>query len=156
MDFPALLPHGLHPTTWAVLEAMCVKGIPLSTSRPTLLAGLRALVDRLVAEGVTGELWVDGSFLTQKIDPADVDIVLHLSPTTFTSGTATLQDLLRRIGSRDAAIRADVRSQYHCDSYLCFDVPPVPRAYWEGQFGRDRDGKPKGIAVLSIPGGLQP
>lgn len=155
MDFPALLPQGLHPKTWAEIEAMCVTGIPLSTSRPTLLAGLRALVDRLVAEGVVGDLWIDGSFVTQKLEPADVDIVLHLSPATFTGGTPTMQDFLRWIGSSDLAVRAQVKAQYHCDSYLCFDVPPVPRDYWERQFGRDRDGNLKGIAVLPIPGGVQ-
>src|SRR5262245_28434346 len=126
MDFPPLLPQGLHAKTWAEIEAMCVTGIPLSTSRPTLLAGLRALVDRLMAVGVTGELWIDGSFVTQKLEPADVDIVLHLTPAAFSNGGQALQALLRWIGSGDAAIRAQVKQQFHCDVYLCFDYPPVP------------------------------
>jgi hypothetical protein len=33
--------------------------------------GLKQFVERLIAASVPGEVWADGSFLTQKIDPED-------------------------------------------------------------------------------------
>ncbi len=35
------------------------------------MAGLEAVIKRLVDTRIEGELWIDGSFLTEKIDPGD-------------------------------------------------------------------------------------
>jgi hypothetical protein len=69
-DFPPLLPEGLHPTTIAELRELCVAGFPLSNGRERIMAGLEAVVQRLEQEGIVGDLWVDGSFMTQAIEPA--------------------------------------------------------------------------------------
>jgi hypothetical protein len=90
-----------------------------------------------------------------RFEPRCLSRVVPETPATFTNGGQAMQDFLRWIGSSDGAIRVQVEAQYHCDAYLCFDTPPVPRAYWERQFGRDRAGQEKGIAVLAIPGGVQ-
>ena len=43
------------------------------------MAGLRNMVQKLEAEGIEADLWVNGSFLTKKIDPEDADIALRIS-----------------------------------------------------------------------------
>ena len=81
-DFPPLLADGLKVRTLEEIDALCVDAFPLSSTRKRLMAGLRAMVDRLVDVGIQGNLWIDGSFLTTKTDPDDVDIVLELSQAT--------------------------------------------------------------------------
>lgn len=163
MEYPPLLPAGLHVKTWAELQTMCVDGMPLSPNRAALIAGLRRIVDRLCAEGITGDLWIDGSFLTEKLEPGDIDLVLALAPDSYMGGTPNQRQLIEWLGSDNAAVRAQTKQDHHCDTYIFFEVAPGhplypgfdPRTYWANQFGRDRNNGPKGIAVLSIPGGVQ-
>ena len=49
------------------------------------MVGLRAMVGLLTADGIRGNLWIDGSFVTKKLEPDDVDVVLEISePTEIT------------------------------------------------------------------------
>ena len=64
--------------TVAQLRSLCVTAFPLSTTRADVMEGLQSVVGRLERERVYGELWIDGSFLTNKINPNDVDVVLPL------------------------------------------------------------------------------
>ena len=50
----------------------------LSRTRATIMRGFWILIGILQRHGIPGEVWVDGSFLTEKIDPRDVDILLVL------------------------------------------------------------------------------
>ena len=78
-EFSPLLPVGLHPKTLDEMEVICVHGFHLSTTRFTIMNGLRLMVQELEQAGIQGDLWINGSFLTVKIDPEDVDIALRIS-----------------------------------------------------------------------------
>jgi hypothetical protein len=52
--------------------------LPLSASRRVIFTGLVTFVQTLEAAKVPGELWLDGSFLTEKINPKDVDVILKV------------------------------------------------------------------------------
>jgi hypothetical protein len=75
-EYPPLLPPELRPFSIPELRALCVDGFPLSDTRDLIISCLEHVIAVLDAAGVVGSLWVDGSFLTQKIDPEDVDTVL--------------------------------------------------------------------------------
>ena len=75
-EFPPLLGPGLHPFSWLELRAACVDAFPLSQTRLEIFTGLEEVIRELQRLGITGELWLDGSFLTRKIDPDDIDLVL--------------------------------------------------------------------------------
>ena len=156
-DYPPLLADGLHPRTIEEVQALSVDAFPLSTSRARLMAGLRAMVDLLTADGIQGDLWVDGSFLTGKIDPEDIDVVLELSLATANGATPDQADRLRWLTSQADADVAQKRNDYACDCYAFLEVPGIPsnRGYWLRQFGRDRSNTPKGIVVLQINGGVR-
>lgn len=162
MDYPPLLAPGLHPRTWNELEQLCVTDFPLSQSRALIFAGLRRIVDLLVNAGVRGELWVDGSYLSRKIEPGDVDIVLNVDLGFLAGASVAQQAMISGFNSSDRTLRAEIKRDYSCDSYFFCDVPighPLypgidMRQYWLSQFGSDRSGNAKGIAVLSIPGGV--
>jgi len=103
--------------------------------------------------GVQGELWIDGSFLTQKVDPQDVDIVLRTT-STFLAGANPAQRLAIE------GVRLNLSNVSLCDSYVLFEFPQGDPnfgqgqwmvAYWIKQFGFSRDENLKGIAVLALP-----
>ena len=65
------------------LKSMVVDKFPLSKRRQELWNNLVKIVDKLKALKVPCKIWGDGSFLTEKIDPSDVDFVVDVACTRF-------------------------------------------------------------------------
>ena len=152
-EFPPLLPTGLHTMTIPALRQMCSGNFPLSATRADTMAGLEQITDRLHNDAIVGEIWVDGSFLTEKIDPADVDIVLRIQADVYDNGTPQQRAAIDWLDS-------DLKGSHHCDSYFFMEYPPGHRLhsfgqdmydYWMRQWGVARDNVMKGIAVLLLP-----
>ncbi len=62
------LPPGVHWTTWEEF----VQRFGANAHRQTLLAGLRAVLENLRQAGCN-EVYIDGSFVTSKVEPQDFD-----------------------------------------------------------------------------------
>jgi hypothetical protein len=133
------------------LRAMCVAAFPLSTTRPPIMDGVEQVVNRLIGAGVKGHLWVDGSFLTEKIDPNDVDCVLPFD--------AAIQRGTPEGDAIEWLAVSPQRAQFYCDAY-CFPVYPnghplyahgvMAATYWVRQFGWSRGQDVKGIATVRL------
>jgi hypothetical protein len=122
------------------------------------MAGLEAVVQRLEQEAIVGDLWVDGSFMTEAIDPADVDVVLFVSPEFYDGATVDQQGFLQNwFGPYGPSV------DHECHAFLACEFPqghpqhvPEMREYWLRQYGTGHDEvSPKGIAVVAVGGGLQ-
>ena len=90
-DLPSLYPLGFHPLTLGEVERACVEAFPLSRSRRTIMDGLHDFHRLLVTSGVVGNLWLDGSFTTEKIDPKDVDLVLMCKAELYDEGSPAVR-----------------------------------------------------------------
>lgn len=154
-DFPAIFPLGFHDLTLDGLEQVCVDSFSLSVSRRPIMDGLREFVKTLTDAGQAGKLWVDGSFLTEKIDPDDVDVVLPCDGQSYNSGPPEYRKMV------DWVI-ANQKATLKCDSYVFFEYPqgaPLHvegewwRVYWHAKWGFSREEDPKGIVVISFGGG---
>lgn len=154
-DFPPLLPPGRHDMSLEGLRALCVTSFPLSTTRSRIMAGLEAIVAKLESEGIVGELWIDGSFLTHKMDPADADLVLRVEAEVYDNGTDEQRETIDWLGS-------NLSSSHRCDSYVFLVWPHAHpnywigeymEAYWMRQWGFSRELTMKGIAVVLLSGG---
>lgn len=150
-----MFPAGFHPLSLDDIEQVCVDLFPLSTTRQTIMNGLRAFVQRLVDDGVEGQLWIDGSFLTEKIDPKDVDVLLRYDGAAFNVGPPALQDTVRWV-------IANQKHTLFCDCYVLMEYPPGHAlhtegvwwySYWHRQYGFSREIDPKGIVVIDLGNG---
>jgi hypothetical protein len=74
-EYPPLLAAGLHPKTIAELRVMCVDAFPLSTRRDPIMQALQSMLTSLSVALLRADVWVDGSFVTEKIEPDDVDLL---------------------------------------------------------------------------------
>jgi hypothetical protein len=153
-DFPSLFPLGFHPLSLEEVARVCVDLFPLSGTRATLMHGLEQFVQHLVAAGVVCDVWIDGSFLTEKIDPADVDVIVRCDHTIYDAGTTEQRDAL------DWVIE-NQKVTLRCDSYALFNYTaghPLHTegewwySYWLVKWGFNRVEDPKGIAVISLSG----
>ena len=92
------------------------------------------------------KVWLDGSFISQKPDPNDVDIVIFISYWTFRNSREMLDKL------SDSFIYLDVKwipiSDMTDDLSLAIDA--LERMKWFVLFSSDRNGLPKGFINLKI------
>jgi hypothetical protein len=152
-EFPPLLPAGFWPITVAHLRQRCVTAFPASVTRRGVMEGIERLIAALSAAGIVGELWIDGSFATEKIDAADADVLLRVSSDIY---------------DRDPAKRAVIDwatdegryLDHSCDSYRWIEyqaghpsyaTSESDRGYWTNWFGKSRNGVLKGIIVIELP-----
>lgn len=151
-EFPPLLAEGLHSMLPEQMRQLCVTKFPLSTAREPIMIGLERLIGELASRSVSTDVWVDGSFVTEKINPADVDVVLCTDGRVYDEGTDQQRALLH-------TVNANLKEDLGCDSYLFLEYPqghPLYeegrrlREYWLRQFGVSRSGEPKGIAVIEV------
>jgi hypothetical protein len=121
------------------------------------MAGLEAVVQQFVAVGIVAELWVDGSFLTEKVDPQDVDASLRIASEMWDNASTEQRRILEWLAG------ADLKVPYGCDLYLWIDYPEAHPDYWVGQYMQaywmrqwsfSRGQEFKGIAVLRLPEGV--
>lgn len=129
---------------------------PDSTTRAELMAGLEGVLRRIESAAVPCEIWVDGSFLTEEVDPDDVDIVIWVDGDLIDHPPTV--DALNTIEFLDS----DLRTQYGCDNHLLplyrEDHPAAChnegfRSHFRRVFGSSlASQRPKGIAVVSIGG----
>ena len=101
--------------------------------------------------GVSCEVWVNGSFMTHKADPKDVDLVIRVEWAEIENNPAN-----------EATIqwaKQDHSGHLGCDSYVLIEYPETHpeyasslalRSYWRGQFGFNRANEVKGIAVVKV------
>ena len=117
------------------------------------MRALEAMCTAISVALIRAEVWVDGSFLTQKIEPDDVDLLVTLDA-QYVNGTPQQQEVINRVASQGFNLPVQ------CDSYLHFKYPEAHplywtsefmRAYWIRQFGFSRSDHLKGLAVIRTP-----
>ncbi len=163
-EYPPLLPLGFHDKTIQELRALCVDSFKEkgSSTREGIMDGLQFVVQRLVSSGIIGEIWVDGSFVTHKIDPDDVDILLMVDGKFFDNASAQQKEVMKWV-------QANLKDPHLCDSkfWVSYDrshpdyaVSEWWHAYWLKMFGFYRDDGPnayetKGMVRLLLPACMQ-
>ena len=155
LEYPPLLGPGMHEMTLREVRQVCVDDFPLSTSRDDIMTQLEQMFDLFSQNGVACCVWLDGSFMTHKINPCDVDLVVCVP-----------SDFADNCNSEQLAVLGDVASNLkrsnkctRCDTFLCMvpqDSDPmflqwIDRLdYWKRWFGHSRTGVPKGIATVQV------
>ena len=151
LSFPGLLPAGFHIKTLEEVKKLCVENFPSSTTRPAIFNSfIENFIDPLCRIGFMCDIWVDGSFITEKENPEDVDLVIEYDNTK--NYTPTQRDAIQ-IFLQTSVANPDFKCRCLCDVYTVATQDQINVAYWMGQFGFNRDRNPKGLAVIQINGG---
>jgi hypothetical protein len=128
------------------IHARFVLPFPNDFSRPRLYNNLARWIEDLRAARIGATLWVNGSFVTTKPNPADLDCVLW-NP-AFLDDIGTPHELLRLTNSDDlrTCYQMDFRVEIPHPRYLLHR-----QAYWKGLFGFQHDGvSAKGFVEIEI------
>lgn len=144
-DHPPLLPPGIHVMTLGDLRGMAAS-TRHGPRRTALQDGLEAFTRAMLSLIQDMEIYVDGSYLTIKDDPDDIDIVVFIDKSHINALSDADFDELQRLMSRDLA-----RVKYGLDLYTEPLGDTHKRAYWRGVFGFAHDETTaKGFAWIKL------
>lgn len=142
-DFTPLLPAGFHPMDWEAMRALCAT----NGARALMADALGRFIAELRSFGLVGTLWLDGSFVTLKPTPSDIDLLVLPDRECLEAArphAARLQELFGP--ERHAA-----KSLYGCDAYWVDPGNVGRRGYWRDLFGFCHDDiTPKGVIELPL------
>lgn len=143
-EFPPLLAPGFRDLTVEELRALCA---PASSSgrRQYLFARFCDLLALLARLGIPIEIWLDGSFLTEKQEPDDIDLVV-----LFSSDDANRLSPVDRLWLQGVFNAKIAKARFGCHPFFCPLDDDILRADWAEFFGKSRDGTPKGLAKLRL------
>lgn len=138
-DYPPVLRAGIHPMTLDKIRDTFVAPLPEATSRLRMFSMFEQWFFRLRQLNVTGTLWIDGSFVTRKPNPNDLDCVLWHP--AFDCPVSEVSEE-RKIEVRSMIDHAAAKAVFGIDLYIETPLPAdkmAREAYWRGLFGFQHD-----------------
>lgn len=147
--FPPLLSPGFHDLDDAQVKSLCVDAFPESVRRSMLYCNYIQLVSdiRNINKQFNCfiEVWVDGSFTTEKPEPDDIDILLVIDSNRLNLVPVMFQPQIEKFLNRQY-----IKHNYKIDLLLLEHGKYEDRMHWRGVFGHDREDTPKGIVRISL------
>lgn len=149
--------QGFHQMTVEQLRELCVRKFPGSTVRGEIMAGFEAIYERAISVCLEGVAWVDGSFLTEKIEPGDIDFIILTDSRFYDEGTSEQKQFIDwMIDNED-----EPKKSFYCHTDVVLLYPSSSpwhslnesnKKHWqENVYGFSVATKePKGIVVVSI------
>ncbi|SDL24346.1 DUF6932 family protein [Kriegella aquimaris] len=132
-----LLPQGIH---WATLDDIKEK-LSFSTKRRTLIAGLELALKSFKIAGCE-KMYIDGSFVTSKNEPSDIDACWDISNVDPTK----LDPILLIFSNR----RALQKMKYGCEFFPSSEIAMPPNTRYLDFFQKTKDDEKKGIVGIKL------
>jgi hypothetical protein len=148
-----LVPYELHTVSLTELEDEFVLPFESSITRRDIVSGHNNYIIELfqVLEHNFFQ-WLDGSFVTQKIDPNDIDVINFIYYSDATNDKVnSLRKFLTGFGNP--------KNEFRVDGYIVpvyeptdprFSITQAKYNEWRLFFGKDRNNNPKGILQLNL------
>lgn len=146
-----MLSAGFHDCSVQEFISTFVDNFPTSQRRKIITNTLWDFAKEIFDIGLPCEFWIDGSFVTTKINPNDADLVLFLQiPHMNILGSQLTLFRQKYAGVLDIyfAYATSPENQQQA-SHADYQQFVTMRNYWRGQFGFDRVDSPKGIVRIS-------
>ncbi|KYQ97925.1 hypothetical protein AWY96_05175 [Serratia plymuthica] len=147
--FPPLFPPGFHDLDENKIKLLCVDVFPNSVRRSILYCNYIQLMTNIRSINMQFkcfvEVWVDGSFTTEKPEPDDIDMLLVIDYDQLNLVPPMFQPQVERLLDRPY-----IKHNYSIDLLLLRNGQGEDRMHWRGVFGHDREDTPKGIVRVPV------
>ena len=162
-----VLPFDIYDCDEQELNARFVTAFPNSNRRSDIFQGFIQLRQEAFSSGIQATQWVDGSFVSSKVDPDDIDVVSFVDYDELNNCSnvqgALINDLLN--GGENT------KPQYESHTFLVpacasshpyFPIFEYWRIYWLEKWGKTYEDKntgikePKGFLKMSVGNGPHP
>lgn len=145
MEFEPLLAPGIHDITKETLEHHFVSPFALQEKRKQLIERFGFLLEKVEEIGIAFEVWVNGSFVTKKDEPNDIDIAFFYDPIQANALPAEKKTLFMEVADNSVS-----KYRYNCDVYFLPNNNVHLRSQWRGWFGFTRMETAKGFARINL------
>lgn len=145
MEFEPLLQPGIHDITKSDLSNHFVSPFANQEKRIQLIERFNYLIEKVELIGIPFEIWINGSFVTKKEEPNDIDIAFFYDPVEANSLPTDKKIILEEVANSSFS-----KYRYNCDVYFIPNDNPALRSYWRGWFGYTRSETPKGFARITV------
>ena len=149
-EFPPILPAGIHEVDLPGRRNLCLDRFPASVTRPRIFANVEAVVTDINRNAIAGEILIDGSFLTEKLNPDDADLVFLITDSVF-KGLNVVQRSFFDNFRKNSLYQACRIDNYGVVIDENGPTGVLVYAYWLRQFGFSRKDEMKGILRISVP-----
>lgn len=116
------------------------------------MESLELVVATMCASGIRGTIWLNGSFLTEEINPSTIEFIAMVNADVYDNGTDEQRSILN--GLVDGK---DWQPPSNCDTNVfLFEQPGHGNSvdlfrYWQDRFGYSKDRRmPKGIVTIEL------
>lgn len=140
-EYEPLLSAGFHDIDINNLDEIFVDNFTNKTRRSHLVSQLRIFLGELSQVNAKFEIWLDGSFLTLKDEPGDIDLLIVYDKNQMNTLSINEKKIINSLFNRPTT-----KIRYDLDILLCQNDDINNRSYWRGWFGFTRNEVPKGIA----------
>lgn len=151
-DHPPLLAPGRHYVDLVGVENLCVRAFDDRRAREALFFKFEEAVQAFARAMIPCEFWIDGSFVTRKMDPKDVDLAIKIDVEVSDALTPTQLALVDRANSEHFIDGVDsfVFVSYPRDHVL-FSSAGNEKESWAEQWGLEHSERwLKGMLVLRL------
>jgi len=145
---PLLVP-GIHYKTLAEVETLCVTAFGNNEQRRKIFNLFSDLLNKVLSLGLDWVIWINGSFVTEKTEPGDIDVLFV--PADQKAVNSLEQDE-KRLLMELFSDRGRTKKRYLTDAIFAPEVTvdPNQHMYWRGVFGFDREDRPRGWVQLKL------
>jgi hypothetical protein len=145
MEFEPLLQPGIHDITRSDLSINFVSPFTSQEKRVQLIERFNYLIEKVEQIGISFEIWINGSFVTKKEEPNDIDVAFFYDPIQANSLPTDKKMILQEVANNSFS-----KYRYNCDVYFIPNNDTALRSYWRGWFGYTRAEMPKGFARITV------
>ena len=127
--------------TLAEFEERFVKAVPSTSTRHTIFSSYLHFVDRFRTEiDSSFTHWLNGSFVTNKTDPNDLDLVTFIDDAIYADKQVLIDGVFRLSGARQhfPGIDAYTVRRYPDSNQVGCSVAYLDTAYWRDLFAQTR------------------
>jgi hypothetical protein len=144
-DYPPLLKEGFKKIAFWQMDELFLNPFIGNEHRKYLIDRFRVFLMEFHKLEIDAEIWIDGSFTTEKPEPKDIDVVFFLNPNDIVN----LPESKQNVFSLLFIDRETVLARYGLDIYFADISSEEERLKWEETFSLDNSGlNKKGIFKL--------
>lgn len=145
-EYAPLLGAGIHQKSLDDIKKICVCSFCNNSRRMLIYNKFCEFLSKLEQFNIQIEVWIDGSFVTKKEEPDDIDVVLFAK-----ESDVNMLSVDKRIWLVSALEeKENCKTLYLTDAYFVPKEDDTMRSYWRGWFGFTREEKSKGIIKLEV------
>jgi len=149
IEYPSIIAVGIVNMNLDEFEDWSKTSFKDSAYRQSLLNNFKELIKKVQVFGFSFEIWVDGSYLTEKPEPDDIDMLIIVSRRVINKLSLDKQDeLYNKYFSIEG--KSNIKQLYKCDINFMYKEDNKRRAFWLDLYGYSRDKKPKGIISIKV------